>query len=161
MLRSGEKLTGSVERVADGLWTVTLPGGKSRTLKQADLLRIEFDATPAAHEEPSTVISKAPFETPTDTLRTWRQAAIAGDVGRMVACYASFARDEKRKELKKIPKEAFDRMRAATARTDFAPGEPLYQGDRAVLEVNWTSGLLSDSQVLNFVLERDGWKLLQ
>jgi len=52
-------------------------------------------------------------------------------------------------------------MRSATAETQFSPSDPLYQGDHATMEVNWTKNIFGDSPLLQFVLEKNEWKLNQ
>src|SRR5262249_40432848 len=101
------------------------------------------------------------FGTPLLTFEAWKQAAMTGDIDKMVECYASFSQKEVRKQLKQLPKEGREKMQSTTARRQFTPAKPLYQGDRAFLEVTWQNGLQSDTQVLQFVLEKNDWKLIQ
>lgn len=79
----------------------------------------------------------------------------------MVSCYAAFRQKDVRKQLKQISKEKWLEMKDTTQQTIFSPNQPMYQGDHATLEVNWTKGLLSDTQLLQFVLEGNDWKIVQ
>ena len=79
----------------------------------------------------------------------------------MAACYASFNQKQVLKKLKKISKKDREKMRDTTTRTYFIPAQPLYQGVRATLEVTWTLGLRSDNQLLQFILEKNEWKIVQ
>jgi hypothetical protein len=170
VLTSGEVVEGTLTAVADNIFSVSQPNGETRKIPRAEILRIEVQKSPQEHgptaEIPKNFLNalvKEPskFETPVQTFQTWRKAAMAGDIDGMVGCYASFRRDDVRRDLKKLPKEQREQRRKPTAMTEFTSAEPLYQGDRAALEVTWRIGLQSDSQVLQFALEKTDWKLIQ
>ncbi len=160
-----------MKTLADGIYTVTTRDGPERKIAKEQVLSIDSAPFPVAQPaKPSgevknllmeTVKPSTPFGSPRQTFEIWRAAAVKGDIDLMVKCYASSKQKEKAKELKKIPKETFQKMTEATVETLFSPAEPVYQGDRAMLEVNWTHGLLGDSQVLQFILEKNEWKLSQ
>lgn len=169
-LASGEIVEGTLTAVADNVFSVSQPNGEARKIPRGEILRIEIQKPPQ-ETSPTAGIPKnflnalvkepSKYGTPVQTFQAWRKAAMAGDIDGMVDCYTSFRKDEVRRELKKLPKDARDQMRKTTALTEFTPAEPLYQGDRAALEVTWRIGLQSDSQVLQFSLEKNDWKLIQ
>lgn len=184
ILKSGKKLEGRIEHFYNGIFTVLRTNGTRKTLGINEIASIEFqkssikpDKTPLSKSKPSKVLpSKEPpknlletltkaqtskFGTPLQTFETWRKAAIAGSIKEMVACYVSYRQKQVRKELKKMPKAKLEEMRAATAQTDFFPNEPFYQGDRAALEIHWRKGLHGETQVLQFALEKNDWKIIQ
>ena len=177
-LKNGEVLEGAVQHYYGGIVTLTLSNGVTRTVGRDQMASIEFEPadpkkSPAPEAKPAptsaeppnfmnTMFKKeAPFASPAATFESWRRAAVAGDMKKMVACYASFRKKEVEKQLKKLSKDAREEMARTTAQTEFVPAVPFYQGDRALLEVKWASGLQGDSQVLQFVLEKDEWKIIQ
>lgn len=171
-LRDGRSVEGMIEHVYNGIYTVRTSEGP-QTFGRHEIAGIDFppDIPPApAQALPATPSetffstlkeSDAPYGTPMNTFKTWRQAAIQGDLKEMVKCYASFQQRQKTKELKALSKDDWEKMRAATANTEFLPKAPLYQGDRAFMEVAWNLNLQGDTQTLKFILEKDQWKLLQ
>ncbi len=179
-LKSGESFQGTIEHVYRGIYSVSLPDGTKRTLGTNDLVSITFVAPepqPAAGSTPPTpgatptppqtnllsavTTPASPFGSPTATFQTWRAAAIGGDIRKIVDCYASFRQKDVRKQLKRLSKKDMDAMRETTAKTEFVPQDPVFQGDRAFLEVSWTLGLQGDNQSLQFILEKDAWKIVQ
>jgi hypothetical protein len=168
-LKSGEVLEGTIKNFLGGIFTVTTREGPERKIAKEQIASIDYapfpvDKSPKAGGDAqnllqSTVRNDSPFQTPKGAFEAWKAAAIKGDIEGMVRCYASNRQKEKKKELKKLPKEAFENMQEVTARTLFSTAPPVYQGDRAMMEVNWTHGLVGDSQVLQFILEKNEWKL--
>lgn len=170
LLKTGEIVEGTIQSYQDNAFSIAQPNGQIRKIPKSEVTHIEIQKTsepPAEKKEiPKTFLSALPksaskFQTPLQTFQTWRIAAIAGDVDGMVDCYASFRKNVVKKELKKLSRDQRDQMRKTTATTEFMPGEPLYQGDRAVLEVTWRIGLQSDNQVFQFTLEGNDWKIIQ
>ena len=166
-LKNGETLAGEVDTLKEGVLNLKLADGGTRSVKRAEIASILFGPPEKPVEKGNqnflTTFPKAdsPFQTPRATFERWRAAAIRGDIKGMVECYASFKQSDVKKELKKLPKDAFEKMREATAETQFVASDPFYQGDRAIMEVNWTKGLSGDSQSLSFVLEKNDWKIVQ
>jgi len=172
-LKTGDTLEGTIQQMTSDQVTLSLPGGSTRKIPKSQISRIEFGSTRSAEKpSPSPPVTEPNFlstltkpeskyGTPAATFELWKTAAIAGDIDKMVDCYASFQQKEIRKQLKDLPKDAREKMRSTTARTQFTPAKPFYQGDRALLEITWQSGLQSDTQVLQFVLEKNHWKLIQ
>ena len=175
VLKSGEQITGKIMQVVDGVYHVRLTSKEVRTIKAKDLYRIEYATSKettkskkkALKKQPENFLTSAkpknnsPYATPKLTFQKWKQAAEKGDIDGMAKAYASFRQKEVRKQLKKIPKSKRKEMQETTSRTDFIPGDPYYQGDRAVLEVTWRSGAHTDTQSLKFILEGNDWKILQ
>ncbi len=171
-LKDGKTLKGSIEHVYKGIYTIITPNGPE-TIGRHEISKIEFpkdvkNAQPKALPKTSSSTflstmeeSDEPYATPLNTFKTWRKAAIEGSLDKMVTCYASFKQRAKKKELKKLSREAWEKMRAATANTEFLPSAPIYMGDRAFMEVAWTLDLKGDTQTLKFILENDEWKLMQ
>ena len=170
-LKSGEIVEGTIRSYQADTLSIAQPNGQIRKIPKAEIVKLEFQKEAPllkpSQEAPKTFLNALPtkelskFQTPGQTFQTWRKAAIAGDIDGMVDCFASFRRDTVRKELKAIPKDQREQMKRTTAMTEFAPTEPLYQGDRAVLDVTWRLGLQSDDQVLQFFLEKNDWKIIQ
>ncbi|MFH1017030.1 MAG: hypothetical protein V1798_02465 [Pseudomonadota bacterium] len=170
-LKSGEVLEGTIKGVADGVYAVTTREGPERKIAKEQILSIDYTPFPVSKSaKPAgatpnllteTAKPSSPFATPRLTFEMWKTAAVKGDIDQIVKCYVSSKQKEKAKELKKIPKETFQKMKEVTVETLFSPAEPVYQGDRAMMEVNWTHGLIGESQVLQFVLEKNEWKLWQ
>jgi hypothetical protein len=168
-LTSGEIVEGTVQSFQENQLSVAQPDGKIRKIPREEIVQIEFQkpkAVTPAIETPKTFLSALPktvskYQTPTQTFLTWKKAAVAGDVDAMVACYSSFRQGDVRKELKKLSRDQRNEMQKATALTEFVPADPLYQGDRAAMEITWRVGLQSDTQVLQFSLEGNEWKIVQ
>lgn len=104
---------------------------------------------------------QAPFSSPQKTFYQWKDAAMAGDRKAMLACYAGFRQDAVKKELRRLKRKKWNEMKEATARSQFFLNDPLYQGNRAMMEIIWRVDLLSKTQILNFILENGKWKLVQ
>ncbi len=166
-LKSGELMEGQIVSIQAS--SIDFKEGEQiKTVLKSQIDKIQFIALsdldkqdpylPGLEKNKTSQLSKA---SPVDTFEKWRQFAIVGDVDGMVSCYASFRQHEIKKELKKLPKSKRKNMLQATAQTQFTTQEPYYQGDRAMLEVNWQSGLYTDTQVLQFVLEDETWKIVQ
>lgn len=145
---------------------------QEHSIVRSEISRIEFSLpeTPQKGdketEKPKNLLEAIPkpeskFTTPLSTFQVWREAAIRGDIDGMAECYVSYRQKDVKKDLKKLPKEDFNKMRVATTQTEFAPAEPIYQGDRASLEINWRLGVNGESQVLQFSLEQNDWKIIQ
>ncbi len=171
-LKSGEVIEGIVERIAEGDLFIALKDGESRKVGKGEVASIDFgpkkkepilDTNENKTEHFLNALAKkdSKYGTPLQTFQAWKAAAVAGNIDQMVDCYASFKQKEIKKELKKIPREKREQMKTTTAQTEFVPTEPYYQGERAVLEVNWQYGLQGDSQTLQFILEKDQWKIIQ
>lgn len=182
VLKNGDRLTGELKSFRDGVYTV-LVGQEEKSIPLADVAAIEASprvsqsAAPAgpssAATPPPSKPSAAPlsmpvpsqattkYGSPRETFEVWRQAAIVGDIDGMVGCYVSYQQKSMKKQLRKIAKQKRKEMAEVARRTEFIPAEPVYQGDRATVEVTWRTGLQTDSQVLQFILENNAWKLIQ
>jgi len=187
-LKSGEVVEGKIQQYGNGQITIAITGKQSRKIPQDQIVSIDFgvkptkkEPSPSAGNSPPQIPPASPgagdpssdtflktltksnskYKSPTDTFFVWRNAAVNGDIDGMADCYASYQQKDVKKQLKALPKDGREKMRTATARIQFIPAKPIFQGDRALLEVNWQTGLQSDTQVLQFVLEKNEWKLIQ
>ncbi len=171
-LKGGETINGTVSHYYGGIVSILMPDGSTKTVGRNEIIAIEFESLPsevtkAPEEKKSSTnflaLSKSTskYGSPLATFETWRKAAIAGEVDAMADCYASFKQSDVKKQLKSLKKEDREKMRETTARTDFVPAEPFYQGDRAMLEIKWQLEMNGDSQVLQFIQEKNEWKIIQ
>ncbi len=178
-LKNGRQIEGRLDHYFDEAFTITEKDGKRRRVSRSQVSSIELgkrqniSAPKKKAAKPKEVspeptnfldsISKpdSPYSTPPATFSTWREAAIKGDLKAMVRCYASYRQKDVRKQLKKLSRKKREEMRSATAQTDFFPSEPFFKGERAMLEITWSKGLHGETQVLQFVLEGNDWKILQ
>jgi hypothetical protein len=163
-LKSGERVEGTLQSYQDSTFSVIQPGGETRKISREEVTKIDIQSE--APGTPMHFLSALPkatskYATPSQTFAVWKKAAISGDIDAMVDCYALFRKDDIKRELKRFSREQREQMRKTTAITEFTPAEPLYQGDRAALEVTWRIGLQSDSQVIQFMLDGNDWKIIQ
>lgn len=154
----------------DGHFSISTPEGKVRKIPKGQVVRIQMQGTPpekeAKKEIPKNFLNALPkeeskYSTPSRTFEAWREAAEAGNINEMVNCYAEFRKEDVKKTLRKLSRKERAKMRKTTLITEFLPAQPLYKGDRAALEINWRIGLQGDTQVLQFMLEGNDWKIIQ
>jgi hypothetical protein len=176
-LKSGEVLDGDIKELPSKI-TLKLKDGSTKTISLKDIAQIHIEPLPTfsklspkqvqttiTDEKLKEVISefepKDPFETPTQTFLTWKAYAEEGDIKGMIDCYASFRQEAVSKELKSIKSKERKAMQASMMVTEFVAGTPIYQGKQAFLEVNWSKGMNSQTQVLKFLLEGTQWKIIE
>ena len=164
MLKTGETLQGTLGSADKTQVEWVLESGEKKKVLISDLVAIDFGEAQKVASAPENFLTPAPqgpFSSPLQTFETWKAAALKDDPKVMSECYVKYQQKKILKDLKKISRAKRKEMQETAARTDFSPQKPFYQGDRASLEVVWRVGVNSDSQVLQFVLEDEQWKLVQ
>lgn len=175
-LKSGEVLDSKTIKLPE-TFTIVLTDGTEQTVKTKDVQSIQLQKNPSIKNliqqnedpiDPQSLQSAldefrtlSPFETPKQTFLTWKKYAEDGSIDGMTQCYASYRQDQVKKNLKKIKKKARKEMQHTMQVVDFIAADPIYQGKQAFLEVTWSKGLHSESQVLKFILEKDQWKIIE
>ncbi|MCB0309462.1 MAG: hypothetical protein KDD48_08830 [Bdellovibrionales bacterium] len=153
ILKNGQTLTGELLELKDNQYTIKIGNEKKRISKE-EVISITDD------HALSTQTSTGKYGSPQSTFETWRNAAIDGNIKAMVSCYVSYQQKRMKKKLKKISRKKRKEMSEVTRQTDFSLTEPLFQGDRATMQVTWRMGLQTDVQPLQFALEDGKWKLI-
>lgn len=173
-MKTGEVFDAKSIDVPDEI-TMTLPDGTQKKVKKSDIqsihlhrpkqFRTDEGKRPATEAEIQAAIDefkvKQPYETPKQTFLTWRAHAEEGDINGMVDCYASFRQSTVKKNLKKIKRKEREEMKQTMQLTSFVAQDPIYQGEKAFMEVTWSKGLYAENQVLKFILEDDQWKIIE
>lgn len=175
-LKSGEVIDAKKVDLPDKI-AITGVDGKTQTIDTKEIQSIELEKAktikPLLKKNSPTLteteIKNAldefkelkPFETPKQTFLTWKDHASKGSIDGMVNCYASYRKSDVRKKLRKIRRKERKEMQQSMDLTSFVVADPIYQGKQAFLEVTWTKGLHSESQVLKFILEDQNWKIIE
>lgn len=174
-LKSGEVISFKDINLPETLMIDTLDGQK-KEIKLKDIQSFEFQPSTSVkpflprqkstdqsevHSALKAFEKRSPFETPKQTFLTWKDHASKGSIDGIASCYTTSRHDKVKKKLRKIKRKQRLAMQEAVNATSFTVGDPLYQGNKAFLEVNWTKGLHSESQVLKLLLEKNQWKIIE
>ncbi len=103
----------------------------------------------------------AGLDSPKQSLNRWIDAAKAGDLEKLAACYSEELKQSKLKELKSLDTATVKRMATSATKTEFVMDDPIYFGDRATMQVERILDKESQITFLEFVFENGVWKLAQ
>lgn len=100
------------------------------------------------------------FQTPEQTFETWREAARRLDLETLLACYASGAQSQMRKEISSNSEEGLKSMQKEAEDTDFKVEKIVFEDKRAYLRVSRKRAKAEDIEVINMVKEGPDWKII-
>jgi hypothetical protein len=156
-LVGGEKLNGEIKSLEDDFFEIKL---------NADLVKINKNKIRSIVFENNS--PQKYFTTPETTFKYWIEQIKKGDIDAIMPCYVSYLQENKKNELKTLPKNKFKDMIKEAKKSEFKIFEPLIIGDSATLKVERTckSGFFwikkeIKEEFYEFVLENQEWKLAQ
>ena len=143
------KIAGTIEHCYDGVFVIET-GGTKMQLPKEKIRSITFKVPPPRPE----------FSTPEKTFNLWRQAVTAGQIAKVIDCYALMYQGLLAYQFGEADKEAFTKMQKDVTGTRFVIKETKVKGDTAVMKVQRKRGDDSETGELRFVRENGEWKLL-
>jgi hypothetical protein len=143
------KIAGTIEHYYDGVFVIST-GGVKMQLPRDKIRSITFKLPPP----------RPAFSTPEKTFNLWRQAVAAGQIGKVIDCYALMYQGLLAYQLGDADKEVFAKMKKEVEGTRFIVKETKIKRDTAVMKIQRKRGDDSDTGELRFVRENGEWKLL-
>lgn len=143
------KIAGTIEHYYDGVFVIET-GGVKMQLPREKIRSITFKLPPPRPE----------FSTPEKTFNRWKQAVSAGQIARVIDCYALMYQGLLAYQFGEADKEVFAKMKKEVDSTRFVVKETKIKKDTAVMKIQRKRGDDSDTGELRFVRENGEWKLL-
>jgi hypothetical protein len=143
------KIAGTIEHYYDGVFVIET-GGVKIQLPRDKIRSITFKLPPPRPE----------YSTPEKTFDLWKQAVSAGQIAKVIDCYALMYQGLLAYQFGEADKEVFAKMKKEVTGTRFVIKETKIKGDTAVMKIQRKRGDDSDTGELRFVRENGEWKLL-
>jgi len=143
------KIAGTIEHYYDGVFVIDT-GGVKIQLPREKIRSITFKLPPPRPE----------FSTPEKTFNLWKQTVAAGQIAKVIDCYALMYQGLLAYQFGEADKEVFAKMKKEVTGTRFVIKETKIKGDSAIMKIQRKHGDDSDTGELRFVRENGEWKLL-
>ena len=143
------KIAGTIEHYYDGVFVIET-GGVKLQLPREKIRSITFKLPPPRTE----------FSTPEKTFNLWKQSVGAGQIAKVIDCYALMYQGLLAYQFGEADKEVFAKMKKEVTGTRFVIKETKIKGATAIMKIQRKRGDDSDTGELRFVRENGEWKLL-